>query len=280
MEVILLQEIGFCHGVRRAIDIIENISSKRQDKKIYTLGEIIHNNYVLDELRKKGINPVDLPTNIEDAILILRTHGVSPEILSKLENKKLEIVDSTCPTVLKVQSIVKRYASSGYHIVVIGDHGHSEVESLVGFADKNKVTVISRKEEISNIKFPDEVCIVSQTTQSEKNFSMLVNEIKKKVKNVVIFNTICNETIKRQREVIKLSKNVDAMIVIGGKQSANSKRLYEMCKTLLANVYFIENADELKGTKIFNFGRVGVATGTSTPDAVINEVVDYLSRAK
>lgn len=271
----LAKTAGFCFGVKRAVNTVyEQI--EKGDKLIYTYGPIIHNEEVVKDLEEKGVKVIESEEDIgkieADATVVIRSHGTTEKICDLIKAKGANIVDATCPFVKKIHNIVAEKSEAGYHIVIIGNDKHPEVEGIKGWS-KSSVTVINTEEEANSISISDDknVCIVSQTTFNYKKFHKLVEIIQKKVYNVIIVNTICNATSERQVEAKQIATEVDSMIVIGGKTSSNTQKLYEICKEECKNTYYIQTAKDLETVQLEG-DVIGITAGASTPKNIIEEV--------
>ncbi|MGN0143920.1 MAG: bifunctional 4-hydroxy-3-methylbut-2-enyl diphosphate reductase/30S ribosomal protein S1 [Clostridium sp.] len=275
-EVILAKNSGFCFGVQRAVDEALKIQ-KQYNRKIYTLGPLIHNNDVVRHLESNDIFSIqleDIDRLEQNDVIVIRSHGVSEKVLSMLEERKLTVVDATCPFVTNIQKKVKKYSESGYHIVILGDKDHPEVIGINGWCN-NEATIT--KDGNIDVKLPDKVCAVSQTTEKKKNWDNTIDNLKD-VKELLSFNTICAATDVRQKSTLEVSKKVDAMIVIGGKSSSNTTKLYQIAKENCNNTIHIENINDLPKDFINNdIKKIGVTAGASTPDWIIREVLDSMS---
>ena len=274
MEVTLAKSAGFCFGVKRAVDMVYEEAGKGE--KVYTFGPIIHNEEVVSDLKSKGvevINTIEELCQIKNATVIIRSHGVAKSVYDMLERQQVRIVDATCPFVKKIHNIVKEHTEQGEDIVIIGNAKHPEVEGIKGWG-KDNVIVIENEEDAEKY-VPNEgkkVCIVSQTTFNYKKFQDLVEIISKKMYDIIALNTICNATEVRQTEAMKLAKVSDAMIVIGGKSSSNTQKLYEICKRECKNTYYIQTLVNLDLDAFQSFRSVGITAGASTPNNIIKEV--------
>jgi 4-hydroxy-3-methylbut-2-enyl diphosphate reductase len=268
LEVKIAANAGFCFGVKRAIDLVEKTLNEKPD--VYTLGPIIHNPQEVKRLKEKGVKILNDIERVKNGCIILRTHGISLELLNRLEkDKTLHIIDATCPFVKKAQDIIKNLSLQETTIVIIGENSHPEVEALVSYGE-GKCIVIESTREALKFKGIGELNIVSQTTQSPQNFNVIVEILKKRFK-VNIYNTICEATLERQESAKKLAKEVDLMIVIGGKNSGNTTRLAEICNAQ-TKTYHIETIDELDDKWFNNIKTVGLTAGASTPDNIIKSV--------
>ncbi len=276
-KVLLAENAGFCFGVQRAVE--EALKIKKQyNKKIYTLGPLIHNNDVVKYLEKNDIYAINLNeiNQLEkDDVIVIRSHGVSKEVLNTLEKKGLTVVNATCPYVTNIHKKVNKYSDLGYNIVILGDDKHPEVIGINGWCNNSAIiTTDGNFEE----KLPNKICVVSQTTEKEETWKKTLSNLSSNSKELLAFNTICSATEVRQKSANELSKTVDTMIVVGGKNSSNTTKLYQIAKSNCQNTIHIENAKEI--TKEFiqeNKEKVvGVTAGASTPDWIIKEVIDIM----
>ncbi len=276
MKIIIASRSGFCSGVERAVEMVHDVLSKNQ--KVYMLGELIHNRRVIDNFQKMGVKVVkDIPKE-KGAFLITRSHGISPEIVMRAKNHGLHLVDTTCPFVKRVQELAKFILKSGYELILVGDRGHAEIEAVLSrLSDHTMVKVISSLEELEDFT-PSlkKVGIVSQTTQSLDFFSQVVAKVSQDAKEMIVYNTICEETLSRQKEVEELSGKVDVVIVIGGRNSANTNRLYNIAKKNCSRTLFIENKEELSKDFFKEDDTILLVSGASTPYEFVEEVKDLL----
>ncbi|MFA6143123.1 MAG: 4-hydroxy-3-methylbut-2-enyl diphosphate reductase [Candidatus Omnitrophota bacterium] len=266
----------FCFGVKRAIRIAED-TLKNGTKPVYSLDAIIHNKEVVKRLAKKGLKV--LKGNLKDiksGTVVICSHGVYPDRLKGIRNR-IAIANATCPFVKNAQKIAGELSSKGYKVVIIGDKGHPEVQSLKKFAG-NKAVVISDIGEARKFRSgTGKLGVLAQTTQANKSFRAILSELfKKDFKEISVFNTICRDADMRQRATEELSKKSGTMIVVGGKDSANTRRLYDICRKAGASAYHIETAGELKKAWLKNRKSVGIVSGASTPRWIVNEVVQKL----
>ena len=278
MEVRLAKSAGFCFGVKRAVDkVYEQIKT---GKKIYTYGPIIHNEEVVKDLEEKGVQVIpDKETlrNLKEGTVIIRSHGVAKEIYDILEQNGLECVDATCPFVKRIHNIVSKESAAGKHIIIVGNAGHPEVEGIMGWCN-GPLNVLETVEEAENLVLPQgkPIHIVSQTTFNYNKFQHIVEIFEKKGYNNSVANTICNATEERQTEAREIASQADVMIVIGGKHSSNTRKLYEICSSECANTYFIQTLDNLHLELPKSVGLVGITAGASTPNKLIEEVQNYV----
>ena len=274
MNVKVAETAGFCFGVQRAVDrVYELIGSDAAP--IYTLGPIIHNEEVVSDLEKKGVAVIcekDLGS-LKGGTVVIRSHGVGRRVYNTIKKYGLGYVDVTCPFVLKIHKIVERESSRGAHIVIIGDPDHPEVQGICGWC-QGPYTVIRNAEDAEkfNISPEKEVCVVSQTTFNYNKFQELVEKILKKGYDSSVLNTICNATQERQVEAKEIASKVDAMIVIGGKNSSNTQKLYEICLNECKNTYYIQTLGDFDPESVNSVRSVGITAGASTPKKIIEEV--------
>ena len=271
MEVILAKTAGFCFGVKRAVEQVYEQTGC--NKKIFTYGPIIHNEEVVKDLEKKGVQVIDNLdelAKVSEGTVIVRSHGVSEDIYKAINDKNLECIDATCPFVKRIHKIVEKESLNGCQIVIIGNDGHPEVEGIKGWS-RTPAVVIESKEEAE--KFVNErnqkICIVSQTTFNYKKFQELVEIFQKKGYDILVVNTICSATEERQAEASKIAGQVDAMIVIGGTHSSNTRKLFEICSKECENTYFIQTLDDLNLDLPKSVRLVGITAGASTPNNII-----------
>ncbi|WFR54842.1 4-hydroxy-3-methylbut-2-enyl diphosphate reductase [Anaerocolumna sp. AGMB13025] len=274
MKVELAKTAGFCFGVKRAVDMVYDEIKK--GGKVYTFGPIIHNDEVVADLTDKGvglIHTIEELKTITEGTIIIRSHGVSKEIYDVIETQGLKLIDATCPYVIKIHKIVKEQSETGRHIIIIGNDKHPEVEGIEGWC-MNNYTIIENTEQAKNLDLSvnQKICIVSQTTFNYKNFQDLVEIISKKGYDIIVLNTICNATEERQTEARQLAKDSDAMIIIGGQHSSNTRKLYEISKLECENTYYIQTLRDLDLEELKSFRSVGITAGASTPNNIIKEV--------
>lgn len=274
MKISLAEHRGFCYGVKRAVKMAEDC---REMEKARTLGPIIHNPQVVKKLEKDGIIMADSLSEINEGTVIIRSHGVGPTIYNEAKAKNLNIVDATCPHVKKAQMAAHKLLEEGYNIIIIGEEEHPEVQSIFEWAE-GKATVIQTVAQAINYTAQGKIGIVAQTTFSAKAFQEIVSVLIMKATEIKIERTICNATAQRQESAIALAKQVELMLVVGGKNSANTGRLAELCKEVCDKCYHIETVEEMKAEWFEGIAHVGVTAGASTPDWVINEVCQCLNK--
>jgi len=273
MRIMLAERIGFCFGVKRAIDLAESILEKGD--KIYSLGSIIHNREVVGKLSRRGLKVVDGIGRIRSGTVVISSHGLSPKTVARLKKMPVRIVDTTCPFVLNAQRIAKYLSAEGYGVIIVGDVKHPEVTALLDFAQGKAIVIKdSRSARMFRLAENSRISVISQTTQSMDNFIGVINTLlAKRPKEMRVFNTICRDAEYRQDAARRLAKKVDVMLVVGGRHSANTKRLYEVCMKTLARTHLIENERGIRPEWFRNAGDVGITSGASTPDWIIKKVV-------
>ncbi len=286
MEIIIGKTSGFCYGVKNAVEKTKQELEKTQEK-MYCLGELVHNPEVVEELKQKGLTFIE---DIEEAKgkTIIRAHGIPKETYQRAKEKNLTLIDLTCPTVLKIHEMVQQYAKKGYYLFLIGKKGHPEMVGTYSYAGKN-ATILEKEEEIEEAiqkweqtKLPH-ICILSQTTYDLATFERIVHSIKEKLGNkaeIEVKNTICLATEQRQKETEELAKKVDAMLIIGGKNSSNTNKLYEIAKKSCSTVLFVQNQQELQVEKLKGKEKIGIIAGASTPQKSIDEIISLLEKEK
>ena len=275
MEIILADKAGFCFGVKRAINTAFEAA---RTGNINCLGPLIHNPQEVERLRKAGVETVDdFSTLKEGHSLIIRSHGVPPSTLEQAKKQGLQIIDLTCPFVGKAQRHAENLRDEGYQVVVVGEKEHPEVQSIIGYAGKDAV-VIENVQDMDEVKFQSRIGIVAQTTQSYGNFSEIVLKFLRISKELKVYNTICNSTTERQRAAQVLARQVDVMLVVGGRNSANTSRLATICRQEGKPTHHIEVAGEVRPEWFQGAQRIGVTAGASTPDWVLKEVLERLQK--
>ena len=275
MEVIVAKTAGFCFGVERAVNQVYD-QIKHGSGPIYTLGPIIHNEGVVRDLEKKGVKVLNSANEISaltEGTVIIRSHGVGKRIYDMLKAQGVQIVDATCPFVKKIHRIVQEQNLQGRRVIIIGDETHPEVEGIKGWGDA-RTMVVKNEEQMEKLpSFTGEkLCIVSQTTFNYNKFKDLVEKFEKKGYDILVLNTICNATQERQVEARRIASEVDAMIVIGGRHSSNTQKLYEICQKECKNTYFIQSLGDFNPECVNSVRSVGITAGASTPNQIIEEV--------
>lgn len=274
MEIFLADKAGFCFGVKRAINTA--FEAAADGGKVYCLGPLIHNPQEVERLSQAGVRTVeDFSALKQGESLIIRSHGVPPRVLAQARERGLNIIDLTCPFVGKAQRDAEALKKEGYQVVVVGEKKHPEVQSILGYAGDNAI-VMETAEDIEGIQFHHRLGVVAQTTQSYGNFSQIVIKLLRLSKELKVFNTICNSTKERQDAARLLAGMVDVMLVVGGRNSANTGRLASVCRQENRPTYHIEVADEIESEWLENVEKVGITAGASTPDWVLEAVIRKL----
>ena len=277
MEIIRASVLGFCFGVRRAVELAEKALSENPGKKVYSLGPLIHNENALSALEEKGLHILeesDIAELEEGSVVIIRAHGVAPCVTDALEKRGCKIIDATCPRVKASQKMVERYSSENDYVVLTGDINHGEVIGIAGYAGENFSQIQDYEEaERFNIKDGDNknVILLSQTTYSPKEFEKIENLFKSKFHNLAVMNTICPATSERQQALLELCSQVEGVLVVGGKNSANTKRLYQTATANCKLAVHIQSAADIP-QEFFNLKTIGITAGASTPDEIIEDV--------
>ncbi|HPT83327.1 MAG TPA: 4-hydroxy-3-methylbut-2-enyl diphosphate reductase, partial [Limnochordia bacterium] len=277
MEIILADAAGFCFGVKRALSLTNQVLREVDPATpIYTLGPLIHNPQVVAQLEAQGVRVLDQPGEASSGVVIVRSHGIAPKVLEELQELNHEVVDATCPFVQRAMRWAKQLRDEGYQVIIVGDRFHPEVQAILGYAGET-AHVVSNPQEIRKLPIASRVGVIAQTTQSVQNFEACVDELVGKVEDLKTFDTICTATEQRQKSARELAAKVDVMVVIGGRNSANTKRLAEICQEQGTVTYHIETPDELQREWFARARRVGVTAGASTPDWLIEGVLTRMS---
>ena len=275
MEVTVAKTAGFCFGVRRAVEkVYEQIETSV--KSVYTYGPIIHNEEVVNDLKHRGVSVIEDEEQLKalkSGVVIIRSHGVGKRIYDILNANGVEIVDATCPYVKKIHKIVEEQCKDKRHVLIVGDKAHPEVQGIRGWGNED-TKVVESLSDFEKLGLPSgtRLCIVAQTTFNYNKFQDLVEKISKKRYDIVVLNTICNATQERQVEAKKIASQVDVMLVIGGKHSSNTQKLYEICQKECKNTFYIQTLDDLNPECISSACNVGITAGASTPNNIIEEV--------
>ena len=275
MEVIVAKTAGFCFGVKRAVDkVYEQLALGKAP--IYTYGPIIHNEEVVKDLERRGVRVLETKEELEalrEGVVVIRSHGVGREIYEILEKRGIGIVDATCPFVKKIHNIVKEQNEAGRRIIIVGNPKHPEVEGIKGWGNDDTLVIESAEEfEKLPLNAGEKLCIVAQTTFNYNKFQDLVEKISKTYYDILVLNTICNATQERQVEARQIASQVDVMIVIGGRNSSNTQKLYEICRKECKDTYYIQTLEDFKPEQAGTVRSVGITAGASTPNQIIEEV--------
>ena len=275
MKILLSKKMGFCFGVKKSI-VMANKTIIKEKGTVYMLGPIIHNPQVIKDYQQRGVKVVHNLDQIPvGSKIITRAHGISSKVRKLAENKKLTVIDTTCPNVKKLQEIASFLNKNKYFLIIFGDKKHPEILSILEMVNHNAL-VIEKPSEIAGVSPNKKIGFISQTTKNIYSFKKLASHLLEKTKELRIFNTICPATMERQESAFELSKQVDVMLVIGGKMSANTSRLAEICKNQGVKTYHIETKTQLKQEWFCKNDRVGISSGASTPDYLTNEIIKQL----
>lgn len=279
-NILIAKSAGFCPGVKRAIECVLELE-KQGHRPIYTVGPLIHNKQVTDNLEAKGIKAIENLSEATDknGVLVIRAHGITPAFQKEIMSLGMKVVDATCPLVKKVHNVIEEYAKQGYDTIIVGDSKHAEVIGLMGYT-QNKGIVVGNIEEAQNLPQFEKVNVVSQTTQKEETFLQIAEIIRQKAKICNISNTICHPTKQRQTETTKCAKNADLVVVVGGHHSANTARLAKLCSDLCKNVIHVETSAEIDPKIIISSKKIFITAGASTPIWLVEEIADYIKKIK
>jgi len=277
IKIKLAKSAGFCFGVRRALTIAFQAAGKH--KNIYMLGDIVHNEQVVRQIEQAGIKKLKRFSSGCGKTLVIRAHGSSLDILNKAAQAGWRIIDATCPMVKEIHRVVTEMEGKGYRIIVIGDKKHDEVLGIIGQL-KQKAVVIENPQEVpsARLKGIDKACVVAQSTQNLDKVLKIVGALKKRIKEVRFFNTICSPTRTKQEEIKSMPRQNDVMIVIGSRTSANTKRLYEISKSINDRTYWVQSRQEIRPEWLKEALSVGVTAGASTPESTTEEIIAYLKK--
>ncbi len=276
MKLTVAKSAGFCFGVKRAVNMVYGEAAEA-DVPVYTYGPIIHNEEVVRDLEEKGVTVVtdlDKLSELPKGKIIIRSHGISKAEQDKMKESGFEILDATCPFVLKIHRLAEEYSKNGYTVVVAGNPDHPEVKGILGWVENMSAYTVQTPEDVNNlpIKQGEKVCFVAQTTFNYNKFQELVEIIEKKGYDISVLDTICNATEERQTEAREVARQSDVMIVIGDKHSSNTQKLYEISKKECANTYYIQTTKDMDYHQIKSINNVGITAGASTPNYIIEEV--------
>lgn len=274
LKVKLASHAGYCYGVERALKMASE-AVKKHPKPIYTLGPIIHNPQVVNSFIKEGVKAVDDISDVRSGTIIIRTHGVDPLITKTARERGLKVIDATCPFVAKAQKRAEELVKEGYQVIVVGERDHPEVAGILAHTG-GKALVMENADDIKGLRLPKKIGVVVQTTQSIKKLQEILSALAPKVSDMKVFNTICNATTHRQEAAKELATEADVMVVVGGKNSANTSRLVQICRQAGTTTYHLETAAELDPAWFVSAGVVGVTAGASTPEWLLQEVVERI----
>lgn len=277
MEIIRAKVLGFCFGVRRTVELAEKALQENQEKKVYSLGPLIHNEEALKTLEEKGLQIAgesEILKIQDNSVVIIRAHGVAPVVINKLKEKNCQIIDATCPRVKASQKLVEQYTSHNDYVILTGDRNHGEVQGIAGYAGKNFIQ-IQNKEEAEQLNLQQlesaSAILLSQTTYSNKEFADIEAFFKSRIKNITVFNTICPATKERQDSLKELCSQVDGVLVVGGQNSSNTKRLYQTARENCKYAAHIQTENDIPEI-FYKLNKIGITAGASTPDSIIDKV--------
>ena len=274
MQILLAEHAGFCFGVERAIKIVEDTASEKEN--VVTLGPIIHNPQVVENLKKRGVNATESLNEIsKDNTVIIRSHGVPKDTQKNIKQKTNNLVDATCPFVKKAHGAASTLSDESYDVVIFGEKDHPEVEGIISYV-QGRYFVVSSEEDIKKIPKLNKCGLIAQTTQNMDIFSNIKKHLERKCNELKVINTICNATTLRQEAAKMLAKQVDLMLVIGGKNSANTTRLFKICSEICRNTYHIETKDEIELSYLDGVNKIGITAGASTPKYLIDEIIEFI----
>jgi (E)-4-hydroxy-3-methyl-but-2-enyl pyrophosphate reductase len=279
MQILRAREMGFCFGVRRAVDMMEE--ALRERGQMVSLGSVVHNPLVVEKLRREGLDVITDVADARDKAVAITAHGVGPDVIRGLQEAGAEIVDGTCPIVTRSQQWAKKLTEEGYGLVVFGDPDHKEMRGVLGWAS-GKVMVVPAKEEPGQLPadFPSRIGVLSQTTETEQRFSTFVKQLlernMERISELRVINTLCHATTSQQAATMELAAGVDLMIVVGGRESANTRHLADVSRECGVETYHIERAEEIEAEWLRGHERVGITAGASTPDSAVDEVARRL----
>lgn len=273
MEIFVSNSAGYCYGVERALRYAIE-AKEATDESIFTLGPIIHNPQAVNALIEQGITPINDSSEIKEGVLVIRSHGIDPKVIKDADARGLKVIDATCPFVKKAQQRAAQLVGEGYQVYIIGEKNHPEVVSILAYTE-NKAKII---EDVNDIPkdVGSKVGVVVQTTQSIKKLRSITSSLLKKAAEVKVYNTICDATNRRQEDTAKLARKVDLMLVIGGHNSANTARLTEICRAAGVQTFQIETAKDIDDAWFNNCKKIGITSGASTPDWLLNEVIEMI----
>ena len=276
MDIIIAQNSGFCYGVRRALRLVENLRTKFSGP-VYTLGELIHNPQIINYLEQKGVHSISSPEDVDKGIVVIRSHGAAPEVLAKLARPSITIKDATCPHIKKIQNLVKELSLSNEEVLICGNARHPETQGLLGYCH-SKGLVIENIDEARHLPPAKKRAVLAQSTQDLEIFQQVVAALLEKTNHLQVYNTICNSTLTRQKSTTTLAKKVDVLIIIGGRNSSNTNKLFLQAKKILPRTYFVEYPQEITSSMIKNARRVGLSGGASTPPEALMEAVAVIKK--
>ncbi len=271
MEIIIAENTGLCYGVKRALKIAYSIRRKKTGP-VLTLGEIIHNPKVITDLQERGIQAIEDPDAISGATVIIRSHGVAPDIYKTLKKRRIEVIDATCPIVKKIQKLVADLARRGEEIIIVGNPEHPEIKGLIGHG-RGRGKIVENEERARRLPVKKKRSVLAQSTQDLFLFGRVVAALLERTGELAVYNTICHSTQTRQRSTSDLAARVDTLFIVGGKNSSNTHKLFQVSKRVLPNTHFVESAAQITPRLLRGAKRIGISGGASTPPEAIEEAV-------
>ena len=277
MKIIVAQNAGLCYGVKRALTLAKETRRKR-DGRVVSLGDIIHNPQVISDLRNQGIDSVADISQIRGGTVIIRSHGVSPDMTRALKRRKIDVVDATCPIVTRIQELVARLARAKQEIIIVGDPNHPEIRGLIGHS-RGFGHIVENEEQAALLPVRKKRAVLAQSTQDMVLFEKVVGALLRRTEELNAYNTICRSTQTRQRTTSELAAKVDVLFIVGGASSSNTRKLYEISRRILRRTYFIENAGQIKPAMLRGASTIGISGGASTPPEAIEDAVRTIEQA-
>lgn len=276
MEIIIAKNAGLCYGVKRALTLAKRVRHSNEGR-VLTFGDLIHNPQVIEDLKRQGIESIDDLDRVNRGTVIIRSHGVSPDVYEKMKLKSITVVDATCPIVRKIQKLVARLARGSAEIVIVGNRRHPEIQGLLGYS-RGRACVVENEAQVEALPFRRKRAVLAQSTQDVYLFERVAARLVEKTEVLTAYNTICSSTQTRQKATSELASRVDTLFIVGGKNSSNTNKLYEISKRVLPNTHFIETAAQITAAMLARSRRVGISGGASTPPEAIQQAVDKVKR--
>lgn len=276
MEIIVAEESGLCYGVKRALAMARR-TRRTKPGEVLTLGELIHNPRLVADLAAEGIGSVETPEGVRKGTVIIRTHGVSPELYRRLRRRKIAVVDATCPIVKKIQRLAETLARKGREVVIVGHREHPETRGLLGHS-RGRGIVVENEGQARELPARKARAVLAQSTHDLGAFEKVAAVLVEKTKELTVYNTICDSTRTRQRATCELAGRVDTLFIVGGKRSSNTTKLYEISKRILPRTYFVENARQITPAMLRGAETIGISGGASTPPEAVQEAVEAIEQ--
>lgn len=277
MEIIVAKNSGLCYGVKRALNLAKETRHERNGK-VLTLGDLIHNPQVIVDLKKQGIHSIENLNELKKGTIIIRSHGISPEVYESLEEKNMEIVDATCPIVKRIQKLVEILAENKEEIIIVGNKDHPEIKGLIGFSQERGI-IVENEIQIKHLPHKKKRAVLAQSTQDLYIFGKIVTALIEKTVELRVYNTICHSTQTRQKSTSELASQVDTLFIVGGKNSSNTQKLYQISRRILPETYFVENAEQITPEMLKRAKKIGISGGASTPHEAIQEAVEKIKNS-